>query len=207
MKYKELRRVVFFISLVLLFSSARADMYMFSGEISQTTGGTWFPIGGTLQVSIGTSIAPPSSGHYTLLVDDISTIEVFIPAFLDPLLAFTPIAAAGELQDGQLTAFSYTDGIPLDQPPTSRTISEFHFTQNGDWFFDVIFPRGPQNPGLGGVCPPRGSGYSCTAFSYINAEDTTSTVNTVPLPGALWFLGSGLLGLVGLGFRHRKLAT
>ena len=30
------------------------------------------------------------------------------------------------------------------------------------------------------------------------------TINTVPIPGAVWLLGSGLLGLVGTGLRRKK---
>ena len=31
-----------------------------------------------------------------------------------------------------------------------------------------------------------------------------ATVNNVPIPGAIWLLGSGLLGLVGTGLRRKK---
>ncbi|PXF54707.1 MAG: hypothetical protein C4B58_15720 [Deltaproteobacteria bacterium] len=31
-----------------------------------------------------------------------------------------------------------------------------------------------------------------------------ATVDNVPIPGAIWLLGSGLLGLVGTGFRRKK---
>lgn len=51
------------------------------------------------------------------------------------------------------------------------------------------------------------SGYSLSStsgFDWANAfPSAASPVSTVPVPGTLWLLGAGLLGLIGMG-RHRK---
>lgn len=50
------------------------------------------------------------------------------------------------------------------------------------------------------------SGYSLSStsgFDWANAFPSAAPVSTVPVPGTLWLLGAGLLGLIGVG-RHRK---
>jgi hypothetical protein len=43
------------------------------------------------------------------------------------------------------------------------------------------------------------------AFSY-NFNATLTEMNAVPIPGAAWLLGSGLIGLVGFRRKHRKVS-
>jgi len=45
----------------------------------------------------------------------------------------------------------------------------------------------------------RGGLYNVTIYDYTN-----TAVTPTPIPGAVWLLGSGLLGLVGLKRRMRK---
>lgn len=42
------------------------------------------------------------------------------------------------------------------------------------------------------------------SYGYFGADNIEVTGNPVPIPGAVWLLGSGLIGLVGLGRRKLK---
>ena len=47
--------------------------------------------------------------------------------------------------------------------------------------------------------------YSSTyPYPYVSAELWIDNVSTVPIPGAVWLLGSGLIGLVGFRKKLKK---
>jgi len=71
---------------------------------------------------------------------------------------------------------------------------------------DTVVPTGysPTQTGIGGSPMIAGPFTGFNANFDITSMTVTSIVNPVPVPAAVWLLGSGLLGLVGVARRKRS---
>jgi hypothetical protein len=122
-----------------------------------------------------------------------------------------------------LTAVQKIQGIEFTIVGTGWSFSGFSTPYNGTWFFSStgIIDDTYTSPNINTSVPLNsGTIFSLTtsnsisitnivAFDYQNHDFTgpfTAHLNAapVPIPAAMWLLGSGLVGLVGLRRRMRK---
>lgn len=82
----------------------------------------------------------------------------------------------------------------FNNPGTDFIVATIEFEAIGTGSTDLIISENPLNPWASG-----GSQVNPTL------TDGTVVVSAVPLPAALWFFGSGLLGLVGMARRKQHL--
>ena len=81
------------------------------------------------------------------------------------------------------------------------------FTDVNNWKFSGDMLMGPENANfLTGVALKDVGNFCLGVGSYSGCSNPVTT-STVPVPGAVWFMGSGLLGLIGATRRRFKLAA
>ncbi len=121
--------------------------------------------------------------------------------------------------------FTITDNFWVDAGQEYRaTLTDqgavaLPFVDNFDALLMTVYTEDVAAPSLGSLAlvPTSGSGFDSVSFSFValtsdyyhvalaGATDSLSsygaTISAVPVPGAIWFMGSALFALVGLGRR------
>jgi hypothetical protein len=82
----------------------------------------------------------------------------------------------------------------FNDPGTNFVVATVEFMTVGVGFTDLILSENPLNPWASG-----GSAINPTLI------DGGVTVSAVPLPGAFWLFGSGILGLIGIASNRQPL--
>jgi len=129
---------------------------------------------------------------------------------------------------GDLTTLSFSYDSAADVEAASINTGTDAFKADGDGFFDIlfVFANGDFREGEESVYSITGTGITADSFDFFSAPGdgngswTTAAHiggigpcdqysgwvggNSVPIPGALWLLGSGLIGLVGMRKKLKK---
>jgi hypothetical protein len=76
--------------------------------------------------------------------------------------------------------------------------SDYEALPDGQYFY-----VGQRFYGNGGLLHPEGSGLG-KPYAFVRYDLSVESMSEVPIPGAIWLLGSGMIGIVGI---RRKLKT
>lgn len=145
-------------------------------------------------------------------IDNIGSFgfDLFFPEFLTfDSLTFSPYLgneAAGEVENYYAVlpqnillygSYSYLTDAELDllQPATPFSLASMTFTGNGEGFDELNMVNVSLNDAFGDSMNP------------VIFGDSFVFVDPVPLPGAVWMLGAGLLGLFGNRLRKKEEAV
>jgi hypothetical protein len=191
------------------------------GNYSYNSGNGFSTGEGFMQFNISTNIDPFIS--YGLSATNFTPAPILfalvIPAF--PVGPFPAVNVTASISGGLTDATG--DGVTIApffvEPISGLPLIQINATNAYSWGVGGAFSAGPAGAyGYAGlplsfaannVAGPHALFGEVVGFTLSGLFDVASltgycSVNPVPLPGAVWLLGSGLMGLAGLGLRRRK---
>jgi hypothetical protein len=117
---------------------------------------------------------------------------------------FSQDATPGNLPGGNDVSFVTTSGLSADSDPP---ITENGVNNDAEWL--TITFSGLDSAAVAAIIAALKSGdlrigVHVQGFADDGSESFVSSTTHVPIPGAVWLLGSGILGLAGIRIRSRK---
>jgi len=123
---------------------------------------------------------------------------------------------------GNLAAFNQRTESPHNVNPQDLPNQSYNMTMGEQGRFSSFLPVGTQSPGDASLAHfdapgiqfvdqnlyyyanPNASGPGLAVYTIRTWENGTTEINPIPIPGAFYLLGSGLLGLIGIRRRMMK---